>query len=425
MLWLPTQIRPVRHAIALNSTTPAETAERLITDPEVIDYHSNPYWTLSGLRAEQIRRAAENTLDRAPLPRPTTPEAAAHSLLLAFPVSDRAKLARQTRNQYIARVMCHDAATSVREAAAGNPSTAEQDRSLLAKDPSPKVRAAVVWRTADSDLLAELAREEVLSADGYLPYRVEDNLHAPHSALAEIARRGIGLSTIALHPNASEAVLAELASVEEVSVRLAVSENPNTTGATLSGLYCDTDSRVRRFVAAHRNTPSQLLSQLARDSDATVRLFIAINRHNSDEDLLMLSSGSDVSSDRLWRRIQALRRRPRERFVCDADQGVRQLCIQNMEAPIDTRRDVAGNPNSPPDVLMALAADPRLSVRLAVASNQITPEEALTVLCSDSDQELRLMVARRVDTPSEALSVLAHDKSWRVGRAAASRLRRR
>ena len=76
----------------------------------------------------------------------------------------------------------------------------------------------------------------------------------------------------------------------------------------------------------------------------------------------------------------------------------------------DVRSGVALNENTPVDVLVMLASDKDWWVRCVVASNKNTPIEFLTVLAQDEVCSVRSYVARNKNTPIEFLAVLAQDE---------------
>jgi hypothetical protein len=77
---------------------------------------------------------------------------------------------------------------------------------------------------------------------------------------------------------------------------------------------------------------------------------------------------------------------------------------------IQERKDLALNPNTPPETLTLLARDEDLSVRCRVALNPNTPTETLTILARDEDWGVRWSVAWNPNTPSESLVILAQDE---------------
>jgi hypothetical protein len=73
------------------------------------------------------------------------------------------------------------------------------------------------------------------------------------------------------------------------------------------------------------------------------------------------------------------------------------------------RRVVAGNPNTPKQVLARLAGDQLPGIRQRVAENPKTPVEVLVSLAADEHPDVRLAVAENSNTPPEVLATLATD----------------
>ncbi len=78
---------------------------------------------------------------------------------------------------------------------------------------------------------------------------------------------------------------------------------------------------------------------------------------------------------------------------------------------LQVRRVVAGNPNTPRQVLLRLAEDANVSIRRAVAENPRTPIEVLKKLVFDPDSEVRMAVAENKNSPAEILALLARDEN--------------
>jgi hypothetical protein len=77
--------------------------------------------------------------------------------------------------------------------------------------------------------------------------------------------------------------------------------------------------------------------------------------------------------------------------------------------PLQERKDLAENPNTPPEILSILARDTHWNVRCEVAKNPNTPPETLTILARDKDVYVRRRVANNPNTPPEILTILAQD----------------
>lgn len=73
------------------------------------------------------------------------------------------------------------------------------------------------------------------------------------------------------------------------------------------------------------------------------------------------------------------------------------------------RRVVAGNPNTPKQVLARLATDTMPNIRRRVAENPKTPVDVLMMLAYDENPDVRLGVAENPNTPADVLRVLSID----------------
>jgi hypothetical protein len=78
---------------------------------------------------------------------------------------------------------------------------------------------------------------------------------------------------------------------------------------------------------------------------------------------------------------------------------------------LHVRYIVAGNPNTPKEVLAKLANDVLESIRRRVAENPRTPVTSLVAMARDPDVDVRLSVAENANTPAEILEQLANDDS--------------
>ena len=83
------------------------------------------------------------------------------------------------------------------------------------------------------------------------------------------------------------------------------------------------------------------------------------------------------------------------------------LCELNV---LHVRRVVAGNPNTPCQVLLRLSEDRSMLIRCAVAANPKSPIELLRILSQDESSEVRLAVAENSNTPWDLLLKVAEDE---------------
>ena len=93
---------------------------------------------------------------------------------------------------------------------------------------------------------------------------------------------------------------------------------------------------------------------------------------------------------------------------------LRLLGKLNGKLSLEDRKELAGNPNTPPETLTILARDKVWDVRWRVAYNSNTPPETLTILARDEKWRVRYEVAENPNTPPEILTILARDKDGDV-----------
>ena len=89
------------------------------------------------------------------------------------------------------------------------------------------------------------------------------------------------------------------------------------------------------------------------------------------------------------------------------------------DSDCDVRKNAAGNPNIPADVLTELAKDSHSVVRKNAAGNPNTPVDVLMELAKDSNCDVRISVAGNPNIPADVLTELAKDSDCIVRRYAA------
>ena len=117
--------------------------------------------------------------------------------------------------------------------------------------------------------------------------------------------------------------------------------------------------------------------------------------------------------------------------ILNSDSDVRRNAAGNPNTPVEVLKELAkdsnwnvrycaaGNPNMPAEVLRELAKDSDWNVRCYAAGNPNMPAEVLRELAKDSDSDVRRYAAGNPATPAEVLSVLAKDSDSDVRRSAA------
>jgi hypothetical protein len=98
---------------------------------------------------------------------------------------------------------------------------------------------------------------------------------------------------------------------------------------------------------------------------------------------------------------------------------IRRLCKADSPA---VRERVASNPTTPPDMLAILAADSEAYVRVAVAENSSLPHATAVLLCDDAHPDVRLNLAGNIKISEELIRRLTQDDNPYVADAATKTL---
>ena len=229
-------------------------------------------------------------------------------------------------------------------------------------------------------------------------------------ALAGDRHRTVRLA-VAFNESAPHTALEALAEDRTRPVRLAVAGNGRTSPDVLEQLGRVRDHDFREAVAGNWSAPVEVLIRLARDRIVRVRLAVADNPYAPPEAVEIL-----MDDERMFP-IAAILDNP-EAF---GEVGLRHLA----GSPFPRYRWAAAeNPNTPPDVLDALASDVERvpgryighwnPIRMAVAANPGTPVEVISRLATDDHADVRWFAAANPRTPIDVLEALAGDDDSRV-----------
>jgi hypothetical protein len=189
--------------------------------------------------------------------------------------------------------------------------------------------------------------------------------------------------------------LAALAESPSLEVRRQVGENPNTPVKTLWRLSKNRKkSQGKPVFAAVLNNPRvrrELLAWFGENSE-TVRVLLAENPDIPSEWLLHLADDKD---------------------------GLSQVPESQKALPPTLTPLIADFPQTPGDILTALARSEELEVRRLVARNRRTPSDVLAALAREKSSEIREYVAKNPRTPIDILAPLAESEDWSVRRKVA------
>ena len=228
--------------------------------------------------------------------------------------------------------------------------------------------------------------------------------------LASDRHRTVRLA-VAFNESAPHTALEVLAEDRTRPVRLAVAGNGRTSPDVLEQLGRVRDHDFREAVAGNWSAPAEVLVRLARDRIVRVRLAVADNPYAPPEAVEILMDDEQMFP------IAAILDNP-EAF---GEVGLRHLA----GSPFPRYRWAAAeNPNTPPDVLDALASDVERvpgryighwnPIRMAVAANPGTPVEVISRLATDDHADVRWFAAANPRTPIDVLEALAGDDDSRV-----------
>lgn len=166
----------------------------------------------------------------------------------------------------------------------------------------------------------------------------------------------------------------------------AVASNPNTPAKALADLHeYHGGSDILVGVGANRNTPENTLRKLSDHRDADIRGSVASNP-NTPKEVLEEMSRTDKSP--------AVRAgiASNSAFVSDPS----RLADLAKDRSWQVKRAVAMNGNTTPDVLADLGRSRDSRVKLAVAGHPKTPEATLTKLSRHKDEEIAKLAQKQI-----------------------------
>ncbi|NBO26600.1 MAG: hypothetical protein EBU96_07400 [Actinobacteria bacterium] len=290
----------------------------------------------------------------------------------------------------------------------------------LSQDKSADVRHSVAANPkATQELLRVLARDR----SEYVVIQVAGNPGCPVDLMESLAKNKSEdvRYYLACNERAPAKTLRLLAKDDSVSVRAAVGRHEKTPATLLMTLACDSDENVRQGVALNPKAPIELLEALSSDEGETGSIIRWSVASNPSTPLRILR--------RLWR---------------DSDEYVRQCVAGNISISkgflleildeaqkLKSNRvtfvsEIAGNPKTPVEVLVALSKDKDKWVRRVVAQNTRTPKENLRLLAKErlpkeefSGSNVRAAVASNPMCPADLLESLSRDKSAEIRRSVA------
>ncbi|MEA5474278.1 HEAT repeat domain-containing protein [Synechococcus sp. CCY9201] len=163
------------------------------------------------------------------------------------------------------------------------------------------------------------------------------------------------------------------------------------------------------------NTPADVVEELCKTKDQEVRMAAELHCSRALPRWASVIEGpADLEKQQRLHAQLVFDSTRKWVDVADAlldlgDPQLRERCLHLI--PAVRRADVAGNSQTPVELLTLLAKDKDENVRQAVAWNSQTPAELLTLLAKDKNEDVRSAVAQNSQTPTELLTLLAKDKN--------------
>ena len=177
----------------------------------------------------------------------------------------------------------------------------------------------------------------------------------------------------------------------------------------------------REDLAYNPNTPLEILTLLARDEDVVVRLIARTTLKEGEGPSVIELDAVHRDAVRCGVPVghtaaAACAGYKTAHPVYKSAHPVKVLKVTPdiSKLPLQERKELARNPNTPPETLAILAQDEDEYMRNRVAHNSNTPPETLTGLARDEDEDIRWRVADNLNTPPEALTLLARDENYYV-----------
>ena len=181
-------------------------------------------------------------------------------------------------------------------------------------------------------------------------------------------------------------------------VRAAAAQNPRCPAKTLAQLAGDRSESVRESVAANVACPNEILDRLAGDAKTAVREMVAQNATSAGTLDRLAGDGGDGGG---WLRV---------RVAGNVNSPADVLAMLESDPYVLVYDALARNPNVPPGLARRCAASADPDVRRNVAGRaDATNADLFAALAADADTDVRVMVAMNDHCPADLLAVLAAD----------------
>jgi hypothetical protein len=323
-------------------------------------------------------------------------------------------------------LIARDPDPRMRAAVAGNASLAIADVTAAAHDPSPIVRrAAAAHPWMPPSLLRQLAYdgEEIVREQvaGHLATPPDILLYLTHQAVVRNEAPAY-LAAIAEHPRVPAQALTLLALVPMRDGWL-VARRRDLPRPTIERILESGPDRCRADLARNPSVDAETLAYLAADSTPIVRMAVARNPGTSEATLELLLHDVDPAVRAANPRTSALEL---IRLIDVHSRVVTEQVASNTATPSnlldrlartwdsDAHAAVAANPSTPSETLRHLFRAGGEAVRKVCLANPACPTDLLRSRAGAHSPHIRATVAANPSTPRDILDVLAEDQSPEV-----------
>lgn len=195
-------------------------------------------------------------------------------------------------------------------------------------------------------------------------------------------------------------VLAEYALDSSMRVRQAVASNPCTSEDTLDILSRDCQDDVRFYVAENPSTSEKTLVEMAENANEGLAWYLLVRRWEVPNSVIRILADSSYCKIRV--------------YVASNHQATIDI-LDELSGDIDVgvRRAVAGNPNTPAELLDQMQKDTIL-VQQMVAGNPNTERRTLEKMRGITDEEVQVGLSMNEHTPEDMLRRLASTDNDRI-----------
>ena len=313
-----------------------------------------------------------------------------------------------------------------------NPLTSSEELTILMKDPSPKVRGAILLNpNIDNETLEKMANDH----SSEIRRLVVSHYRASESIFEKLNEdNDIQVKQIIANRTANPTLLLKLSSTPQHQVLFEILKNSNTNAQTLDSLSLLTDNQIRKGVMKHPNSSFNTILRIIYEDHNMLQYFISERGRYLSKDWIQALISHFTESRKQLARIENLSPEIYFSFYWPTTDGVRETSIiyellQNPSTPAEILQDIykrddlplliSANPNTPTEILAELGKLYQLregpsihhqieyGVQYNLAKNPNTPKDILLSLLllrvPEITHELLMNPSFNIDLKSEII----------------------